>query len=189
MLAVFAAALGINTAYFLKHDPALVRRRLAVGPTAETEPTQKTIQTVTSLLLLAILILSALDWRFGWSGRPAAIWALVGEALILLGFAVIFVVFRTNSFTAATVRVAGDQPLVDTGPYALVRHPMYAGAVPMMIGMPLALGSWWGLVPSAFMIAALAWRLTDEERVLVAELPGYEDYRSRVRWRLCPGLY
>lgn len=103
-----------------------------------------------------------------------------------VGFAVVFLTFRANSFTSATVRVAEGQPLVDRGPYAVVRHPMYAGALLMLAVTPVALGSWWAELAVVPLVAAIAARLLDEERYLGAHLAGYEDYRRRVRYRLVP---
>jgi protein-S-isoprenylcysteine O-methyltransferase Ste14 len=115
--------------------------------------------------------------------------AVLGDVLTVAGFAAIFRVFRENSFAAATVQVAEGQHVVSTGPYAVVRHPMYAGAMPLIFGASLALGSYWGLAVAALMTAGIVWRLLDEERYLAANLPGYEAYRRKVRFRLAPGLF
>jgi protein-S-isoprenylcysteine O-methyltransferase Ste14 len=185
---VFLACMVFSAAYFLKHDPALVRRRMNVGPTAETRRQQKLIQTATSILLCATLIVSVLDYRSGWSSVPWPV-VILGDAMVVLGFAAFFVVFRANTFAASIVEVSKDQRVIDTGPYAWVRHPMYAGALPMFFGMALALGSFWGLVPAALLTGAIVWRLLDEELVLAAELPGYTDYQRKVRSRLIPGVW
>ena len=138
--------------------------------------------------MCAVFVVSALDHNFGWSRLPRPV-ELAGDALVVLGFAVMFVVFRANAFAAATVKVEADQKLVSTGPYALVRHPMYSGALLLFLGTPLALGSWIGLVPAAFLAATIVWRLIDEEAYLVRNLSGYADYRGTVRARLVPGLW
>ena len=129
-----------------------------------------------------------LDHRFGWSQAPAIV-ALAGDALIAAGFYVIYLVFKANSFASSTIGVIKGQTLVSTGPYAVVRHPMYTGALIYLIGTPLALSSYWGLLVLALMSPILIWRLVDEERVLELRLPGYSDYKRQVRYRLAPGVY
>ncbi len=114
---------------------------------------------------------------------------MLGDALVALGFAVVFLVFRANTFASSTIEVAQEQRVIDTGPYAVVRHPMYAGGLVLVAGIPLALGAAVGLVTLPVFVAVLAWRLVDEERVLVAQLPGYAAYRARVRYRLAPGIW
>ena len=187
-LALYGGASTLITVYLARHDPALLARRMKGGASAETQPAQKWIMAAVTVLWTAALAIPALDRRFGWSAVPSAV-ILLGDALLVAGYAGIWRVFAENTYTAATIRVEEGQTLVDTGPYAIVRHPMYAAALPMIAGIPLALGSWWGLVPVVLMVPVLGWRLADEERVLLAELPGYADYRRRVRWRLVPGLY
>jgi protein-S-isoprenylcysteine O-methyltransferase Ste14 len=104
----------------------------------------------------------------------------------VLGWLAIFVVFKENTFTSATIEVAPDQKVISTGPYAIIRHPMYAGALVMLLGIPIALGSWWGLVVIVAMMPALIWRLFDEEKFLARKLPGYLEYQKQVRYRLIP---
>jgi protein-S-isoprenylcysteine O-methyltransferase Ste14 len=185
---LFGASCILITMYFLRHDRALIERRMQAGPAAETEPRQKLILTFASAALIAMYIVSALDYRFGWSF--VSIWlVLVGDALVVLSFYGFFLTFRENAFAAATVRVESEQRVISSGLYAFVRHPMYASAVPLFLATPLALGSWWGLVPAALLLATLVWRLLDEERYLAGHLPGYADYQSRVRTRLVPGIW
>ena len=185
---VFFASILVITLYFLKHDPALVRRRMKAGPTAEQQTSQKLIQLFAMLALCAVIILSALDHRYVWSSVSPLL-AVAGDVLVVLGFAIVFVVFRENSFAASTITVAPDQWVIATGPYALVRHPMYAGAVFMFVGMPLALDSLWGLLPAALLMAVIIWRLLDEEQYLDRHLAGYPAYRQLVRSRLIPGIW
>jgi protein-S-isoprenylcysteine O-methyltransferase Ste14 len=186
-LVFFAATLAI-TLYFLRHDPALIERRMKVGPAAEREASQKLIQAIVGTLACAIIIVSALDHGFGWSSvSPAAV--IFGDALVALGFVVVFLVFRENSFASATIEVSAGQKVVATGPYAVARHPMYAGGFLIIFGTPIALGSWWGLVPAALMAAATIWRLLDEESYLDRNLAGYADYQRKVRWRLLPWVW
>src|SRR5262249_30320032 len=137
---------------------------------------------------VAIIVVSVLDHRLGWSRMPARV-SLVGDALVVLGFLAVFFVVKENSYAASTIQIAEGQTVVATGPYAMVRHPMYSGAFILLIGMPLALGSWWGLVAILVLLPVLIWRLLDEEAFLSRNLPGYVDYKSKVRWRLLPGLF
>ena len=141
-----------------------------------------------SLGFVALIVVPGLDHRFGWSQAPAIV-ALAGDALVAAGFYVIYLVFKANSFASSTIGVAEGQNLVSTGPYAIVRHPMYAGALIYLLGTPLALGSYWGIAVLALMTPILIWRLVDEERVLEQRLPGYSDYKRKVQYRLAPGVY
>jgi protein-S-isoprenylcysteine O-methyltransferase Ste14 len=187
-LAVFFAASALITQYLIANDPALLQRRVNGGPTKETEPTQRLIMIFISFGFVALIVLPGLDHRFGWSEAPAIV-ALAGDALIAAGFFVVFLVFKANPFASATIGVAEGQTVVSTGPYAIVRHPLYAGALIYLLGTPLALGSYWGLMALALIAPFLIWRLVDEERVLDERLPGYSDYKRKVRRRLLPGLY
>ena len=174
--------------YFLKRDPALVQRRLRAGPAAEREPAQKRIQLFLMIVMCALFVVSALDFRFAWSAMPWPI-VIAGNLLVAGGYLFIFLVFRENSFAASTIQVAPGQKVIATGPYARVRHPMYAGALLMFAGTPLALGSWWGLAPFLLLVAGMVARLQDEEAYLARNLPGYEAYRGSVHWRLVPGAW
>ncbi len=185
---LFGSLCVLITLYFLRHDRALIERRMQAGPGAESEPRQKLILKVASIALIAMYIVSPLDHRFGWSFVPAWL-ALIADALVVLGFYGFFLPFRENASAAATVRVESDQRVISTGPYAVVRHPMYAAAVPLFLATPLALASWWGLIPAALLIATLVSRLLDEERYLARNLPGYTDYQRKVRTRLVPGVW
>ena len=136
----FAWSLAI-TLYLMKRDPRLLQRRTSGGPTAEKEPTQKIIMLFTSLGFISLMIFPALDHRFAWS-RMTPYLALIGDMLVSLGWLAIFFVFKENTFSSATIELAPDQKVISTGPYAVVRHPMYAGALVMLLGIPIALGSW-----------------------------------------------
>lgn len=159
----FAAWSVAFTLYFLKHDPALLERRLRAGPAAESEPLQKRILLFTSICICAIFGVPALDYRMGWSDVPTVVVA-IGNVLVAVGFWFIFFVFRENSFASSTIEVSPDQKVIATGPYAIQRHPMYAGALVLFAGVPLALGSWWGLLILQPLTALLVIRLLDEER-------------------------
>jgi protein-S-isoprenylcysteine O-methyltransferase Ste14 len=180
----FAASLAI-TSYLMKNDPALLRRRMSGGPFAEKAPVQKIIMIFMSLGFIGLLVVPALDHRFAWSHMPPLV-ALAGDVLVVLGLLGIFFVFRENSFASATIELAQDQKVISTGPYAAIRHPMYAGGLVMMLGMPIALGSAWGLPIIAAMIPVLIWRLLDEEKFLASHLPGYIEYQNKTRYRLIP---
>ena len=182
-LAVFGVSSLAITLYLMKKDPGLLERRLRGGPTAEKETSQKIIQSLTSLMFIAMLVTAGLDHRFAWSRVPPYA-EVAGDVLVALGFTIIFFVYKENSFTSATIDVYAGQTVISTGPYALVRHPMYVGGLLMFLGMPLALGSWWGLLVLAVMMPALIWRLLDEEKFLTEKLPGYAEYKHRVPWRL-----
>jgi protein-S-isoprenylcysteine O-methyltransferase Ste14 len=182
-LAVFSIGSLAITLYLMKKDRALLERRVYGGPTAEKETSQKIIQSLTSLAFIAMLVLPGLDHRFAWSMVPLNA-EVAGDVLVVLGFLIIFFVYKENSFASATIGVYAGQTVISTGPYALVRHPMYVGGFLMFLGMPLALGSWWGLLILAAVMPAFIWRIIDEERFLAEELPGYAEYKNKVRWRL-----
>ena len=187
-LAVFIGASALTTIDLIRRDPALLARRMRGGPTAEQRPAQRAIMLVASTGFIALLVVPALDHRFGWSHVP--IWVVIGgDLLVVVGFALIARVYRENTYTSSTIQVATDQRVVSTGPYAIVRHPMYASAMLYLIGTPLALGSYWGLVAFVAMIPVLIWRLFDEERMLANDLPGYRDYQRKVRHRLVPFIW
>jgi protein-S-isoprenylcysteine O-methyltransferase Ste14 len=187
-LAVFLGSAVVITVYLTKHDPALLQRRLAGGPLAERETSQKIITLFASIGFLGLLLVPALDHRFGWSNVPVPL-VIAGNGLVAVGLAIVLRVFRENTFTSARVEIAPEQRVVTTGPYALVRHPMYAGALLYLLGMPLALGSYWGLLVFVPMMAVIIWRLFDEEALLARGLPGYTDYLRSLPWRLIPGIF
>jgi protein-S-isoprenylcysteine O-methyltransferase Ste14 len=186
-LAVFFGASVFHTLYLMKHDPALLQRRIKGGPTAEHEWSQKIIMLGASVGFIALLVVPALDHRFGWSSVPLSV-VIAGDVLVAVGFYVIFHVFKENTFTSATIEIAEDK-VISTGPYAYVRHPMYAGGLLYLFGMPLALGSYWGLIALACTMPFLLWRLFDEERLLAAKLPGYAEYQRKVTHRLVPFVW
>ena len=185
---IFTLVSLLTTIYLIKNDPELLQRRMRGGPIAESRPTQRVIMVFTSLAFLGLLVVPALDHRLkGWT-TPAYI-VITGDFLVVIGFYFIFRVYRENTYTSATIEVAADQQVIDTGPYALLRHPMYASALLYLLGTPLALGSYWGLVPFVFVIPLLLWRLVDEEKMLTKELAGYREYQQRVKYRLVPGVW
>jgi protein-S-isoprenylcysteine O-methyltransferase Ste14 len=187
-LAVFAASTTSFTVYLALYDKPLLERRLNAGPWHEKEWSQKIIVSLVLVVFFAFIILPILDHRYDLSPVPA--WAsIAGDAIMLLSFLSMFWVIRTNSWAASNIRVEAGQKVIDTGPYKYVRHPMYAGAIWLFVGMPLALGSWWSiglLIPS---ILVLLWRLLDEERILARDLPGYTEYMRKVKYRLIPFVW
>jgi protein-S-isoprenylcysteine O-methyltransferase Ste14 len=187
-IAVFFACNLPLTIWAAINDPRLLERRMRAGPTAEKEKSQKIIVTIAFLSFAGEVLLPALDHRFGWSDVPTTV-VILGNALIAISYIGFYFVFRENTYGAATIRVEENQRVISTGPYAIIRHPMYAAALIFMIGIPLALGSWWGLLALAPGVPALMWRILDEERLLKRELPGYAEYTQRVRFRLIPGLF
>ena len=187
-LFLFIGASALTTLFLMKRDPALLERRMSSGPIAETRPAQKIIMLFTSLSFTALLVVPALDHRYGWTTVPPRVVA-VGDALVIIGCLLIARVYRENTFTSATIQVVESQRVISTGPYAIVRHPMYVSAFLYLVGTPLALGSYWGLAPIAVMVPFLIWRLLDEERLLARQLPGYADYRTQVRHRLVPFVW
>jgi protein-S-isoprenylcysteine O-methyltransferase Ste14 len=187
-LFIFAASAALITEYLWNKDRALLERRVKAGPTAEREKSQKYIQLFAAIAFIGIMILPSLDHRFAWSDVPLSV-TIVGDVLVAFGFLIIFLVFKENTFTAATIEVTANQQVISTGPYALVRHPMYAGALVMLFGTPIALGSWWGLLVFVLLTLVIIWRLIDEERLLSQSLPGYLDYKQKVRYRLVPFVW
>jgi protein-S-isoprenylcysteine O-methyltransferase Ste14 len=180
----FAASLGL-TLYLIKNDPALLDRRMRGGPFAEREPAQKVIMSLTSLGFIALLVLPAVDHRLGWSRMSPAV-SIIGDLLVLLGCLGIFFVFRENSYASATIELPEGQRVISSGPYAWVRHPMYAAASLLLLGMPIALGSWWSVLIVVAILPALVWRLLNEEQFLSRNLPDYVEYQGRVHYRLLP---
>ncbi|MFL5661365.1 MAG: methyltransferase family protein [Ktedonobacteraceae bacterium] len=189
---VFIVVFGIATnaigVYLSLKDPELLERRKKVGPATETRMAQKIIISIGFLSLIGVIVFSALDYRFGWSPVPAYV-ALLGDLLVALGLFVDLLVFRENSYGGSSIETVNDQKVISTGLYARVRHPMYVGVLIMVIGIPLALGSWWGLAVLALTLPVLIWRILDEEELLKKDLPGYREYAQKVRYRLVPYLW
>ncbi len=185
---VFMACVTAISVYFLKKDIALVESRLKVGPDAEDERGQKLAQVLLALFFILLMIVPSLDHRFRWSGVPDYL-SVIGDVFVSVGLAIIFLVFRENGFASAAIEVNEGQSVISTGPYAVVRHPMYAGALIMLFFTPIAIGSLWGLLPFLGMFAVIALRIRGEERFLVKSLSGYGEYRRKVRHRLIPFLW
>ena len=187
-IAVFTVATMIPSLYLAIERPATLQRRLKAGPTAETRPVQRVVMTAMLLSVVALLAVSALDHRLSWSSVPLSV-VILGDVLVGTGLLVTQLVIVQNGHAAATITVEAGQELVSTGLYGIVRHPMYFGALVMMVGTPLALDSYWGLVVLIPALFSLAARTVDEEKMLTAELAGYGEYTRRVRSRLVPGVW
>jgi protein-S-isoprenylcysteine O-methyltransferase Ste14 len=187
-LGVIGMAVGV---WLAQHDPGLLAERMS-GIFARSQRTwDRILMSVFVVVWIGSLVLSALDAvRFHWSRVPIWLQA-VGAVLVALGYYVFYLTFRENSYAAPIVKIQSERGhrVVSTGPYALVRHPMYAGAVAFFVGTPLLLGSWWGLAVAPALIVLLSVRALLEERTLADELPGYRDYAARVRYRLVPGIW
>lgn len=187
-LVVFiACSIGLGL-YFAVYDPALLERRMRAGPSAEQEPSQRIIIALLLSNLLLMLLLAGFDRRWHWSDAPGWL-SILADLVVVASFVIFFYVLKQNSYAASTVRVEREQTVISTGLYGIVRHPMYAGTLPLIIAIPLALGSYWALLLVIPLLPTLGWRLLDEERVLRRDLPGYTDYSRRVRYRLIPGVW
>lgn len=171
--------------YFLRHDPTLLARRLKMN---EQEATQKIVVVLLSLSIIACFLIAGFDRRFGWSAIP--VWqVLAADVLVVLAYLFILVVFKVNRFAARTIEVVQEQRVIDSGPYARVRHPMYTGMLLLYFATPVALGSWWALLPLVLFPFGIAARIRNEEMVLLRDLKGYGDYTQRIRWRLIPFIW
>jgi protein-S-isoprenylcysteine O-methyltransferase Ste14 len=187
-LGVFVVCTISITAYLIKNDPKLLAGRVKAGPVAETQRTQKVIQSLASLFFIALFVVPGLDYRYQWSHVPAAL-SLVADGFVALGFLIVFLVFRENTYSSATIEVSEEQNVITSGPYSVVRHPMYAGAAVLLIFTPLGLGSWVAMPFSLPMILVVVLRLREEEKYLRANLPGYVKYLKEVPRRLIPFVW
>ena len=187
-IAVFAAATLIPSAYLAAKNPEALRRRMQAGPGAETRPLQKAIIAFAFVSMGAMIVVSAVDFRFGWSTVPVAV-SVLGLVLVGAGLTIAMLVTIQNGYAAANVTVEDGQQLSSTGWYGFVRHPMYFGNVILMIGVPLALGSYWGLLIVVAGLAVLALRISDEETLLSQQLAGYREYMGKVHYRLVPYVW
>lgn len=187
-IAVFIVGTMLPTLYLAVRYPDALQRRMKSGPWSETRLAQRLITIGLLLTVVSLGVVSALDHRFGWSTVPTVI-VVICNVLVLAGLLLAEVVIIQNNYAAATITVEADQPVVSTGLYGLVRHPMYVGALIMMAGMPLALGSYWGLLTLIPGILVFVARITDEEKALRQELDGYLAYTEKVHYRLMPGVW
>jgi protein-S-isoprenylcysteine O-methyltransferase Ste14 len=175
----------LATAYFLRHDPEVLERRMNAK---EERARQKAVHKLGTVMWLGTFLLPGLDFRFGWSSVPVPL-VIVSALWVLAGYVFVFLTIRENRFAARTIRVEEGQTVITTGPYAWVRHPMYLGVLVMFFFTPLALGSYWALLPASLMPVFLVLRILDEEKALEEELPGYREYTRKTRRRLIPGIW
>ncbi len=181
---LFIPMLGVFI-YFIRRDPKLLERRMKAR---EKERRQKTIIGLSSFLFIGIYLLPGFDRRYGWSSVPVFV-VIAADIIILAGYGLFVRVLKENRYASRIVEVAREQTVITTGPYAVVRHPMYVAVGIIYVLSPLALGSYWAMLPSLLVILVLVARITNEEKVLLAELAGYREYVRRVRYRLIPGIW
>ncbi len=184
-LGVLFVPLVFVVAYFLKRDPGFLERRMRVR---EKEKTQKRIQVLGAAIFFLGFLVPGVDHRFGWSSVPVPV-VLGADAVVFFSYLFIFLVFRENSYASRVIEVEAGQQVIATGPYALVRHPMYLGVILMFLATPLALGSFWALAVFIMLPVFLIIRIRNEEEVLIRELPGYEEYCRKVKYRLFPLIW
>jgi len=187
-IGTFAIAGSAYTVYLMRYDRALLRRRTEAGIAHEKERAQKVIVFCLYVAFVALLALPPIDVRHGWSTVPWYV-SLIGDALLAGSFYIFYLVSKVNTYAASSVRVEEGQKVISTGPYALVRHPMYLGAVVLVIGTPVALGSWWTLLLVPLFALILYFRIANEEQVLARDLVGYREYQRKVRHRLIPFIW
>jgi protein-S-isoprenylcysteine O-methyltransferase Ste14 len=184
-LATLFIPMGVSFVYLVKRDPALLERRTR---TNETRTVQKWIIAASVIYFLIVFVLPGFDKRFGWSAVP--VWlVIVADLVVLAAFILYILVLHANTYASRVIEVEQGQQVITSGPYALVRHPMYLSMILMMVATPLALGSYWAFVPSLALIPLLAARAKNEEELLVKELKGYRDYTQTTRYRLFPGIW
>ena len=154
----------------------------------EKEAEQKLIIKLSYLYFLAAFLLPGFDQRYGWSAVPAPV-VVMADLIVLLGYALFFLVLKENRYASRIIEVEQQQQVITTGPYALVRHPMYLAVLLMYIFSPLALGSYWAMIPTILLPVLLVARIRNEEKVLTRELAGYQAYRQKIKYRLIPGAW
>lgn len=187
-LLTFAVSVILITIYLFKNDTNLLERRLKAGAADEQEKSQKTIQSLAGVFFCLIFVVSGLDYRFHWSNIPMHI-SIAANAFVALGFFIVFLVFKENSYTSGVIEVSDDQKVISTGPYGIVRHPMYSGAILMLLFSPIALGSYWAVLCVLALSLVIVARLLDEEKFLSKNLPGYNEYCRKVHYRLIPFIW
>jgi len=187
-LIVFTVSVVWITVYLFLFDKHLLRSRLAAGPVAETRTIQKVIQSVASIAFIGIFLLSAFDYKNNWSNVPLE-FSYVANLFCALAFVLLFYVFKQNTFLSATIEVQEKQQVVSTGLYGIVRHPMYTGALALLLFTPIALGSYYGLFSVLILVVVIVYRAIDEEKDLKQNLVGYKEYCEKVKYRLIPFIF
>ena len=181
---LFVPMLAVGFVMFFR-DPEFLARRLDAK---EKQKAQKGVLGFSGLMFVGGFVVAGLDYRFGWSEMPAAV-VTAASVLFVLAYILYGEVMRENRYLSRTVKVEAGQQVVDTGLYALVRHPMYSVTLLLFLSMPLVLGSWYALIPFAYYPVIIIVRLKDEEALLSRELPGYEAYKEKVKYRLIPFVW
>ena len=188
---VFAVLFNLGTAsqgvYLFIKDPELLERRKVVAP-ADESTTERIFIIFALFCIFGLIVFGAIDHRFGLSEMSLPT-TLIGDGLIILSFIIYYFVFMENSFAASSIRTFEDQRVISSGPYAIIRHPKYFGDLLLIVGIPLALGTWWGLLILAIFIPSMAWRILDEEKLLKKNLPGYSEYMEKVHHRFLPYIW
>ena len=154
----------------------------------EKQAAQKGVQSLAGLVFMAGFVLAGLDFRFGWSDVPLPA-VTAASVIFLIGYGLYAEVMRENAYLSRTVKVEEGQTVVSTGLYGIVRHPMYLASVLMFLSIPLVMGSWYALIPFAFYPVLMVVRILDEEKLLTAELVGYEEYKKKVKYRMIPFIW
>lgn len=171
--------------YLFTKDPEMLARRLKMS---EQNKSQRRIIALFATLFFIEFLLPGFDQRWHWSNVPTAL-VVAAEVLVIAAYLLYFLVIRENSFASRVIEVERGQKVISSGPYAVIRHPMYASMVLMFLMIPLALGSYWALIPAGLSIPLFAARILNEEQLLVRELPGYAEYKHKVKYRLIPGIW
>jgi len=184
-LTVLLVPMVLVLIYLLRNDPELLERRMRMS---EKESEQKLIVRISYLYCLLVFLLPGLDKRFGWSNVPVVV-VIVADVLVLVGYGMFFLALRENRYASRIIEVEQEQKVISSGPYAIVRHPMYVGVSLIYIFSPLALGSYWATIPSLLIIPLLVARIRNEESVLGRELKGYKEYMQKTTYRLIPGIW
>ncbi len=187
-LIIFGTSSLLITLFLMKKDVELLKRRIHAGAAAENERIQKIIQAFAQLIFIGIMIIPGFDHRFAWSDVPVYL-EVTGDIFVALGFFIVFLVFKENTFTSAIIEIAENQKVISTGPYKFVRHPMYSGALLLLIFTPFALDSFWAFPFVIVMIIIIIYRLLDEEKFLSKNLDGYKSYCQKTRFRLIPRIW
>ena len=182
---VLGAPMVIFGMYLFKNDPKLLERRMR---TKEKHREQKIVIKLSLLSLPTTFILPGLDKRFGWS-KVSIIIEIIAFVLVLVGYVMTIFVLKANSYASRVVEVEKDQKVISSGPYAIVRHPMYSSIIILYFFSPIALGSYWALIPASIYLITLIFRIFGEEKVLLEELEGYREYTKKVKYRLIPGIW
>jgi protein-S-isoprenylcysteine O-methyltransferase Ste14 len=184
-LTILLIPMSLVMFYFLKKAPELLARRMKLK---EKEVEQKLIIKLAFIPFLLAFILPGIDKRFGWSNVPITL-IVVAEILVFIGYILLFLVLKENQFASRVIEVEKGQKVIQSGPYRLVRHPLYMGSILMFVASPLALGSYWAIIPAIFIIPIYIARILNEESVLTKELEGYSEYKLKTRYRLIPGIW